>query len=202
MSASENGGARQAAALPEQPSPGRHYQQQPTHDSWRFNANTDDVVGVGAYFGRLEGQHDSVARVKSLVPGGPAEQTGLIEVGDALCTVDDVDVYGQPLCELGKHVLGPSGTVVKLAFEKRKTGERYVRTSLDARARHHARVHARNRPLPLMPVRRTTHTRARSHALTRSTHTHTHTHTHWVEIDMRCAQVTHLVRGKGVLTVM
>ena len=119
-------------------------------------------MGVGAYFGRLEGQSDSVARVKSLVPGGPAEQTvcvsgcmcsvmsdsdgffvtsescrrmpeamgsdsarlssddrweahvcavslsecvmqGIIEVGDALCAVDDVDVYGQPLCELGKR---------------------------------------------------------------------------------------------------
>ena len=36
---------------------------------------SDDSVGVGAYFGRLEGQSDSVARVKSLVPGGPAEQT-------------------------------------------------------------------------------------------------------------------------------
>ena len=36
------------------------------------------------------------------------------------------DVYGQPLCELGKHVLGPSGSVVKLSFEKRKSGERYV----------------------------------------------------------------------------
>ena len=28
---------------------------------------------------------------------------GIIEVGDALCAVDDVDVYGQPLCELGKR---------------------------------------------------------------------------------------------------
>eukprot|EP00961_Rhodomonas_salina_P152325 2050244-Rhodomonas_salina.1 len=45
------------------------------------------------------------------VPGGPAEQTGMIEIGDAVCAVDDVDVYGQPLCELGKHVLGPSGSV-------------------------------------------------------------------------------------------
>ncbi|EKX44529.1 hypothetical protein GUITHDRAFT_109648 [Guillardia theta CCMP2712] len=110
----------------EHPSPRRHYVAQPTQDSWRFNASADEAVGVGAYFGRLEGQNDSVARVKSLVPGGPAEQTGIIEIGDALCAVDDKDVYGQPLCELGKHVLGPSGTVVKLSFEKRRTGERYV----------------------------------------------------------------------------
>lgn len=139
----------------EQPSPRRHYQQQPTQDSWRFNANSDDAVGVGAYFGRLEGQQDSVARVKSLVPGGPAEQTGIIEIGDALCAVDDVDVYGQPLCELGKHVLGPSGSVVKLAFEKRKTGERYVRTSLRALVRKctQACTHA-TCPPPPSPRRR------------------------------------------------
>lgn len=93
---------RQYAYLP-QPVP--HLQPSPQQqlDSWRFNASADDSVGVGAYFGRLEGQSDSVARVKSLVPGGPAEQTGIIEVGDALCAVDDVDVYGQPLCELGKR---------------------------------------------------------------------------------------------------
>ena len=125
MSEPVNGGS--APVAEHQPSPRRHYQQQATQDSWRFNAQTDDAVGVGAYFGRLDGQNDSVARVKSLVPGGPAEQTGAIEVGDALCAVDDIDVYGQPLCELGKHVLGPSGSVVKLAFEKRRTGERYVR---------------------------------------------------------------------------
>eukprot|EP00288_Rhodomonas_lens_P012814 CAMPEP_0177702698 /NCGR_PEP_ID=MMETSP0484_2-20121128/7269_1 /TAXON_ID=354590 /ORGANISM="Rhodomonas lens, Strain RHODO" /LENGTH=174 /DNA_ID=CAMNT_0019213987 /DNA_START=1 /DNA_END=522 /DNA_ORIENTATION=- len=105
------------------PSPRRHYVAQPTPDSWRFNANADDAVGVGAYFGRIEGAGDNG---KSLVPGGPAEQTGMIEIGDAVCAVDDVDVYGQPLCELGKHVLGPSGSVVKLSFEKCKTGERYV----------------------------------------------------------------------------
>ena len=51
----------------EHPSPRRHYVAQPTQDSWRFNASADEAVGVGAYFGRLEGQNDSVARVKSLV---------------------------------------------------------------------------------------------------------------------------------------
>jgi C-terminal processing protease CtpA/Prc len=115
-----NGSAGRPEQRPSQYKP----PQQP--DSWRFNAPNDDAVGVGAYFGRVEGYNDSVARVKSLVPGGPAEQTGIIEIGDALCAVDDVDVYGQPLCELGKHVLGPSGSVVKLSFEKRKSGERYV----------------------------------------------------------------------------
>ena len=57
-----------------------YFTQQEVPDSWRFHANTEESVGVGAYFGRLEGQKDSVARVKSLVSGGPAEQTGMIEV--------------------------------------------------------------------------------------------------------------------------
>jgi hypothetical protein len=53
-------------------------------DSWRLNAGAEDAVGVGAYFGRLDWQTDSVARVKSLVSGGPAEQTGMIDIGDAV----------------------------------------------------------------------------------------------------------------------
>lgn len=44
----------------------------------------EEDVGVGAYFGRLDWQTDSVARVKSLVAGGPAEQTGMIDIGDAV----------------------------------------------------------------------------------------------------------------------
>ena len=43
-------------------------------------------MGVGAYFGRLEGQSDSVARVKSLAPGGPAEQT--VCVSGCMCSVE------------------------------------------------------------------------------------------------------------------
>ena len=58
-----------------------YFSQPEPPDSWRFHANSEEAVGVGAYFGRLEGQKDSVARVKSLVSGGPAEQTGMIEVG-------------------------------------------------------------------------------------------------------------------------
>jgi hypothetical protein len=66
------------AAADDQPT--TYYVQQEAPDSWRFHANSDEAVGVGAYFGRLEGQKDSVARVKSLVSGGPAEQSGMIEV--------------------------------------------------------------------------------------------------------------------------
>jgi hypothetical protein len=50
----------------------------------RRNApDNDEPVGVGAYFGRIEGQSDNVARVKSLIPGGPAEQVRL-----RLCSPD------------------------------------------------------------------------------------------------------------------
>ena len=64
-----------------------YFSQPEPPDSWRFHANAEESVGVGAYFGRLEGQKDSVARVKSLVSGGPAEQTGMIEVTPFLLTL-------------------------------------------------------------------------------------------------------------------
>jgi C-terminal processing protease CtpA/Prc len=51
--------------------------------SWRYSTE-EEAVGVGCYFGRIDGQTDSVARVKNIVSGGPAEQCGVIHVGDAV----------------------------------------------------------------------------------------------------------------------
>mmetsp|Transcript_5337 Transcript_5337/g.11847 ORF Transcript_5337/g.11847 Transcript_5337/m.11847 type:complete len:188 (+) Transcript_5337:54-617(+) len=116
---------------PSERNPTSHYPPSFGHSSssssidWRNSTNSDDSVGVGAYFGRMEGQTDNVARVKSLVPGGPAEQTGMIEVGDALMEVDDMDVYGKALHEVGKYVLGPPGSVVKLRFQSRINRHEY-----------------------------------------------------------------------------
>ena len=100
--------------------PGGYYVAgDPLAETWRYNNPQEDkAVGVGAYFGRIEGQTDNVARVKTIVAGGAAEQCGLIRIGDALLAVDGVDVYGAPLSELGKRVLGPSGSVVKLTFAR------------------------------------------------------------------------------------
>ena len=38
-----------------------------------------------------------------------------------LVSVDDHHVYGAPLCEIGKHVLGQSGTFVKLQVTRDAT---------------------------------------------------------------------------------
>lgn len=97
----------------------------PQLETWRYNNAEEEAVGVGCFFGRFEGQTDSVARVKNIVQGGPTEQCGLVQVGDALCSVNGVLVYGAPLCELGKHVLGPAGSIVKLSFERHSTSELY-----------------------------------------------------------------------------
>jgi hypothetical protein len=77
----------------EDPSGSPYFSQPEPPDSWRFHAHSEEAVGVGAYFGRLEGQKDSVARVKSLVSGGPAEQTGMIEV--QLFPSISLDIDGQ-----------------------------------------------------------------------------------------------------------
>eukprot|EP00285_Hemiselmis_virescens_P001857 CAMPEP_0173414610 /NCGR_PEP_ID=MMETSP1356-20130122/84419_1 /TAXON_ID=77927 ORGANISM="Hemiselmis virescens, Strain PCC157" /NCGR_SAMPLE_ID=MMETSP1356 /ASSEMBLY_ACC=CAM_ASM_000847 /LENGTH=182 /DNA_ID=CAMNT_0014376803 /DNA_START=156 /DNA_END=704 /DNA_ORIENTATION=+ len=102
------------------PGPTGYYVSGPPPDdqSWRLNPSSSEAVGIGAYFGRVEGQTDGAARVIRIAKGGAAEHSGEIELGDALCSVDDVPVYGMPLCELGKYVLGTSGSVVKMSFEK------------------------------------------------------------------------------------
>jgi len=113
--------AQQVEEPQQDPSPTGFYVSgpPPQDQSWRLNPASDsEAVGIGAYFGRVDGQTDAAARVIRIVRGGAAEQCGEIQLGDALCAVDDVPVYGRPLCELGKYVLGTSGTVVKLTFER------------------------------------------------------------------------------------
>lgn len=57
---------------------------------------------LGSASARLSSDDRGEARECAVSLSGCVVQ-GIIEVGDALCAVDDVDVYGQPLCELGKR---------------------------------------------------------------------------------------------------
>lgn len=50
--------------------------------------------------------HGGAIRVRGLAKGGPAEQSNMVNVGDELVQVDDIDVHGRPLSELGQYVLG------------------------------------------------------------------------------------------------
>jgi len=80
--------------------------------SWRLTP-IKDSVGVGAYF---ETVHGGAIRVRGLAKGGPAEQSNMVNVGDELVQVDDIDVHGRPLSELGQYVLGSPGSTVNLTL--------------------------------------------------------------------------------------
>jgi len=80
--------------------------------SWRLTP-IKDVVGVGAFF---EIVHGGAIRVRGLAKGGPAEQSTVVNVGDELLKVDDVEVHGRPLSELGQYVLGSPGSTVHMTL--------------------------------------------------------------------------------------
>ena len=92
-------------------------------DSWRLNSGTEEAVGVGAYFGRLEWQTDSVARVKSLVAGGAAEQAGMIDIGDAVSSPSCGMCGSVVLMNQARHV---SIYIYQVPFEKETYERRRV----------------------------------------------------------------------------
>jgi hypothetical protein len=53
-------------------------------------------------------------RVKRLVPGGAADLSGGIAVGDLLLAVDGAPVAALPLAQLASHILGLPGSAVNL----------------------------------------------------------------------------------------
>jgi hypothetical protein len=56
--------------------------------------------------------------VRSFVPGGPAERSGQVDIGDVIVRVDNRDVFGLPLDYLEKYLLGPSGSTISMGFCK------------------------------------------------------------------------------------
>lgn len=60
--------------------------------------------------------------VSQLVPGGAAEETGQVAVGDVLYEVEGENVYRADKQKIASKVLGPEGTMVRLGF---KRGLRY-----------------------------------------------------------------------------
>eukprot|EP00802_Teleaulax_amphioxeia_P018734 Tamp_18940.p1 GENE.Tamp_18940~~Tamp_18940.p1 ORF type:complete len:252 (-),score=10.75 Tamp_18940:535-1182(-) len=81
-------------------------------ESWRYTP-AKDHVGVGAYFECMQG---GSIRVRGLAKGGPAESSQMINIGDELLCVDNNEVHGRPLSELGQFILGPPGSTVQLTF--------------------------------------------------------------------------------------
>mmetsp|Transcript_7571 Transcript_7571/g.11994 ORF Transcript_7571/g.11994 Transcript_7571/m.11994 type:complete len:123 (+) Transcript_7571:938-1306(+) len=75
--------------------------------------------GVGIVFTEAE---DGSLVVSRLVPGGPAEETGQVAVGDVLYEVEGENVYRADKQKIARKVLGSEGTMVRLGF---KRGLRY-----------------------------------------------------------------------------
>jgi C-terminal processing protease CtpA/Prc len=65
-------------------------------------------------------------RVSKIVAGGAAAESGVIEIGDRLLSVDGVDVFALPLKELAEHhIRGEKGSSVDLTLSSNVTDTRY-----------------------------------------------------------------------------
>uniref|UniRef100_A0A7S1GX21 PDZ domain-containing protein n=2 Tax=Hemiselmis andersenii TaxID=464988 RepID=A0A7S1GX21_HEMAN len=67
-------------------------------------------------------------RVKSLVKGGPADQSGKIDEGDILAAVDGYNVYCVNPSEVGALLMGSAGSKVEVSFKKAYSGEQVTVT--------------------------------------------------------------------------
>eukprot|EP00286_Rhodomonas_abbreviata_P001641 CAMPEP_0181289156 /NCGR_PEP_ID=MMETSP1101-20121128/731_1 /TAXON_ID=46948 /ORGANISM="Rhodomonas abbreviata, Strain Caron Lab Isolate" /LENGTH=272 /DNA_ID=CAMNT_0023393357 /DNA_START=230 /DNA_END=1050 /DNA_ORIENTATION=+ len=78
---------------------------------------TVETVGVGIVL-KPSFQSDTFLAlvVHSLVPGSSADQSRMIQPGDILHSISDVDVYRRPANEVAKRLLGRPGTRVKLGL--------------------------------------------------------------------------------------
>mmetsp|Transcript_36906 Transcript_36906/g.94273 ORF Transcript_36906/g.94273 Transcript_36906/m.94273 type:complete len:209 (-) Transcript_36906:16-642(-) len=72
---------------------------------------TEEIVGIGAV---LEPTPSGPLQVTRLVPGGPAQLQGGINVGDLLTMVDGVDVRNMDLSKVAPLIRGQVGTTVTL----------------------------------------------------------------------------------------
>jgi carboxyl-terminal processing protease len=82
------------------------------------------LEGIGA---RLQTEND-YTKVAEVIPGGPADKSGLINANDRIIGVaqgvsgDVVDVIGWRIDEVVKLIKGPKGTTVRLAILPAETG--------------------------------------------------------------------------------
>eukprot|EP00286_Rhodomonas_abbreviata_P009472 CAMPEP_0181330428 /NCGR_PEP_ID=MMETSP1101-20121128/23895_1 /TAXON_ID=46948 /ORGANISM="Rhodomonas abbreviata, Strain Caron Lab Isolate" /LENGTH=169 /DNA_ID=CAMNT_0023439685 /DNA_START=24 /DNA_END=530 /DNA_ORIENTATION=- len=77
------------------------------------NASPSSLCGIGVNF-RADGT--GALLVASLIPGGPAEKTGLVQPNDVLYEVDGKNVYRSPLSTVSSNLLGPNDSTVRVVF--------------------------------------------------------------------------------------
>ena len=53
-----------------------------------------------------------------VIPGGPADESGCVRVGDCITEVNGINVFRKPLAEFTRLLLGPPGSTVTLGFKR------------------------------------------------------------------------------------
>lgn len=86
---------------------------------------------MGAYFQKCTFDNKSL-EVRAILPGGPVEHSGCIEVGDVLLEVDGTDMYGKGMAHVVPILLGEESTEVKMSFGKPSAFQQRPPASLTA----------------------------------------------------------------------
>jgi len=115
--------------------------------------------GVGVAFAPTpRGKHLSVI---GLLPGGDAERSGVVSVGDRLFSVDSQEASELPIAKLAQRVRGKSGTTVVIGFQNPGTGAvnnvqlcRLMSSSSPSKHAHTPESTAEQRKRPPSPPKR------------------------------------------------
>mmetsp|Transcript_74695 Transcript_74695/g.175339 ORF Transcript_74695/g.175339 Transcript_74695/m.175339 type:complete len:971 (-) Transcript_74695:55-2967(-) len=73
------------------------------------------AVGVGIVLGPSPSGR---AVVQDLTEGGAAERSGIVARGDMLLTIDEADIWGQPISLIGQRLRGPEGSRITLGLAR------------------------------------------------------------------------------------
>lgn len=79
-------------------------------------AAESEIAGVGIVFRRVKRASGPAMRVVSLAAGSPAKEESIVQ--DAILThIDDISIADKTTYEIGKLILGPVGSQVKMRFD-------------------------------------------------------------------------------------
>mmetsp|Transcript_59744 Transcript_59744/g.122578 ORF Transcript_59744/g.122578 Transcript_59744/m.122578 type:complete len:136 (-) Transcript_59744:624-1031(-) len=94
---------------------GRDFEARTEDNPGRSQGSASNVCGLGI---ALKPKKDGSMYVKRLVPGGPAQECGEIQVDDILEKVNQINVFGMDKHEVAKLLTGTGeeGTTVDLRF--------------------------------------------------------------------------------------
>jgi carboxyl-terminal processing protease len=102
------------STLAETYDPHSEYMNRSQHDNFNINMSLE-LIGIGAVLTSEEGY----AKIRELVPGGPAEQSGRLKVGDRISAVAQADAafvetVDMKLDKVVEMIRGKENTVVRL----------------------------------------------------------------------------------------